>query len=109
MGKGVFSRSQDVCCACRVLLAPFFPSVAPGNLAKPSLYGLPSRVQAGQLPALLNTASGSALAKQVCVIDRTRRGKPIATVCNCPKLLACQRGMVILDMVSMHMVRSVRA
>ena len=44
---------------CRVLLAPYFPSVAPGNLARPSLQGLPSRAQAAQLPALLGRASGA--------------------------------------------------
>ena len=48
-------------CPCRVQLAPFFPSVAPGNLGKPPLHALPSRAQAGQLPTLLGrmAASGS--------------------------------------------------
>ena len=65
-------------CASRVLLAPFFPSVAPGNLAKPSLHALPSRGRAAQLPASqgwqLEAAPSGRLAngiavpgKQVCL------------------------------------------
>ena len=46
-------------CPCRVQLAPFFPSVAPGNLGKPLLHALPSRAQAGQLPTLLGRMAAS--------------------------------------------------
>ena len=47
-------------CPCRVQLAPFFPSVAPGNLGKPPLHALPSRAKTGKLPTLLGrmVASG---------------------------------------------------
>ena len=62
-----------------MLLAPYFPSLAPGNLARPSLHGLPSKTRAAQLPALLgrapwaatsgNSASHNApIMTQVCVM-----------------------------------------